>query len=237
MQVDEMQGQNKQDQPIQDQNVQELDIKNYLKNHPDFFEQNANLLAEIHLPSPHGSGTISLAERQQLAQRDKINALEEHFAELVLNAQENDAIATKIHTFSLDLHKAKSFDAIEQLISHDLPEHFDLSDTCLRLWANPLDAANSKNLVFGHVSEEVKTWVASQAQPYCGAPPSIISEDWFLEPAASVALIPLRTAQTFGFLALASDSHKRFFAEMGTDFLNKIGELLSAALSRHLDLS
>jgi hypothetical protein len=24
---------------------------------------------------------------------------------------------------------------------------------------------------------------------------------------------------------------------MGTDFLNKIGELLSAALSRHLDLS
>ena len=227
MQVDE----------IQDQNIQDQDIKNYLKNHPEFFEQNANFLADIHLPSPHGNGTISLAERQQLAQRDKINALEERFADLVLNAQENDAIANKIHTFSLDLHKAKSFDAIEQLISQDLPEHFDLSDTCLRLWANPLDAANSKNLVFGNVSEEVKAWIASQTQPYCGAPPSIASEDWFLDPATSVALIPLREAQTIGFLALASDSQNRFFAEMGTNFLSKIGELLSAALSRHLDLS
>ena len=60
--------------------MQDDEIKNYLKNHPEFFEQNASLLAEIHLPSPHGSGTISLAERQQLAQRDKINALEERFA-------------------------------------------------------------------------------------------------------------------------------------------------------------
>ena len=217
--------------------MQEEEVKKYLKNNPEFFEQNANLLAEIYLPSPHGNGTISLAERQQLAQRDKINALEEHFAELVLNAQENAAIANKIHTFSLDLHKAKSFDAIEQLISQDIPEHFDLSDTCLRLWANPLDAANSKNLVFGNVSEEVKAWIASQTQPYCGAPPSIASADWFLEPAASVALIPLREAQTIGFLALASDSQKRFFTEMGTDFLSKTGDLLSAALSRHLDLS
>ena len=217
--------------------MQEEEVKKYLKNNPEFFEQNANLLAEIYLPSPHGNGTISLAERQQLAQRDKINALEERFAELVLNAQENAAIANKIHTFSLDLHQAKSFDDIEQLISQDLPEHFDLTDTCLRLWANPLDAANSKNLVFGNVSEEVKAWIASQTQPYCGAPPSIASADWFLEPAASVALIPLREAQTIGFLALASDSHNRFFAEMGTDFLSKIGELLSAALSRHLDLS
>ena len=222
---------------IQEQNIQDQDIKNYLKNHPEFFEQNANFLAEIHLPSPHGNGTISLAERQQLAQRDKINALESNFAELVLNARDNDAIANKIHAFSLNLHKAKTFDAIEQLVSQDLPEHFNLSDTCLRLWANPLDAANSKNLVFSSVSEEVKVWIASQTQPYCGAPPSIASEDWFLDSATSVALIPLRDAQTFGFLALASDSQNRFFAEMGTDFLNKIGELLSAALSRHLDLS
>ena len=213
------------------------DVKTYLQSNPEFFEENASLLAQIHLPSPHGTGTISLAERQQLAQRDKINALESNFAELVLNARDNDAIANKIHAFSLNLHKAKTFDAIEQLISQDLPEQFDISDTCLRLWANPLDAANSSNLVFSTVTEEVKTWVASQIQPYCGVPPSFASEDWFLEPANSIALIPLRDVQTIGFLALASDSDKRFFTEMGTDFLSKIGELLSAALTRQLDLS
>ncbi len=217
--------------------MQEQDIKDYLKNNPEFFEQNANLLADIHLPSPHGNGTISLAERQQLAQRDKINALETMFAELVVNAKDNDVIANKIHAFNLRLHEAKNFDALEQLISHDLPEYFDLSDTCLRIWANPLDSRNLNNLVFSTVSDETKTWVAAQLTPYCGKPPEIVADDWFIEPAASMALIPLRSKQTIGLLALASDNEKRFFAEMGTDFLSKIGELVSAALSRNLDLT
>lgn len=222
---------------MQEDEIQENDIKVYLKNHPEFFEQNANLLADIHLPSPHGSGTISLAERQQLAQRDKIDALETMFAELVLNAKDNDAIANKIHALNIELHKAKNFDEIEQLITDLLPEHFELSDTCLRIWANPLDSRNRINLVFSEVPEEAKTWVAAQLQPYCGKPPEIVAEDWFIETAASLTIIPLRSQQTIGFLALASDDENRFFAEMGTDFLTKISELLSAALSRHLDLS
>ncbi len=217
--------------------MQEEDIKSYLKKHPEFFEKNADFLAEISLPSPHGKGAISLAERQQLAQRDKIDALKERFAELVLNAQENDAIANKIHAFNVELHRGKNFDEIEQLVSDFLPEHFNLSDTCLRIWANPLDTSTRANLVFSQVSDDAKTWIASNIQPYCGKPPAIVADDWFIEPAASVAIIPLRAQQTIGFLALASDDENRFFTEMGTDFLGKIGEILSAALSRHLDLN
>ncbi len=217
--------------------MQQDDVKAYLKNHPEFFEQNASFLAEINLPSPHGGGTISLAERQQLAQRDKIDALKTNFAELVLNARDNDAITNKIQVLNLALHKAKNFDAIEQIISDLLPEIFELSETCMRIWAPPLDSRNRVNLVFSHVSEQTKTWVAALITPYCGKQPDIVTEDWFIEPAASIALIPLRDAHNIGFLALASEDNKRFYSEMGTDFLNKIGEILSAALSRHLDLS
>lgn len=217
--------------------VQMDEIKAYLKNHPEFFEENAAFLADIHLPSPHGGGTISLAERQQLAQRDKITALESRFSELVVNAQQNDSTANKMHTFNLRLHQAKSFDAIEQLISHDLPEMFDLSDTCLRIWVQPLEQSSQANLVFSEISEVAKTWVASRTQPYCGKPPAIVSDDWFIEPAASLAIIGLHQPNLFGFLALASDSDSRFYEEMGTDFLNKMSELISAALSRHLALS
>lgn len=217
--------------------MQQDDVKAYLKANPEFFEQNASFLAEISLPSPHGIGTISLAERQQLAQRDKIDALKSNFAELVLNARDNDAITNKIHALNIELHKAKNFDAIEQIISALLPEIFDLSETCMRVWANPLDSKNRANLVFSDVSEQTKTWLAALTQPYCGKQPAIATEDWFLEPAASIALIPLRDAHNIGFLALASDNTSRFYTEMGTDFLSKIGEILSAALSRHLDLS
>ena len=217
--------------------MQQDDVKAYLKANPEFFEANASFLAEIKLPSPHGSGTISLAERQQLAQRDKIDALKTNFAELVLNARDNDTIGNKMHMLNIALHKAKNFDTIEQLISDNLPENFDLSETCLRIWAYPLNSRTRSNLVFSDVSEQTKTWVAALTQPYCGQLPEIATDDWFIEPAASIALIPLRLEQNIGFLALASDDKNHFYAEMGTDFLAKIGEILSAALSRHLELS
>jgi len=215
--------------------MHEDDVKAYLKDNPRFFEENASLLADIHLPSPHGEGTISLAERQQLAQRDKINALEERFAELVLNAEENDAIANKIHRFTVLLQQAKHFDAIEQLVSHHLPEDFNISETCLRIWASPLNPTNAENLVFGEVPEPIQNWVKDIHNVYCGVTPtSIVIDDWFIEPAESIAVLPLRDETVYGFLALSSEQQDRFYVGMGTDFLQKLGDHISAALTRYL---
>jgi uncharacterized protein YigA (DUF484 family) len=55
---------------------------------------------------------------------------------------------------------------------------------------------------------------------------------------SSLALIPLRngvassSAPAFGMLVLASSDAHRFNSGMGTEFLARIGELASAALSR-----
>lgn len=215
--------------------MQENQVSAYLKEHPEFFERNASLLADIHLPSPHGNGTISLAERQQLAQRDKIEALEERYADLVLNAQDNDKIANKMHQFFILLQQAKNFDAIEQLISHDLPEHFNITDTSLRIWAKPLDNDDAGNLVFKAVPDQIHTWVNTIHNVYCGeTPTSIIVDDWFIEPAKSVAVLPLRNGLVYGYLALASDQENRFYVGMGTDFLQKLGDHVSAAFSRYI---
>lgn len=215
--------------------MQENEIANYLKDHPDFFEKNASLLADIHLPSPHGNGTISLAERQQLAQRDKITALEERYAELVQNAQENDKTTNKMHQFFVRLQQAKNFDAIEQLISHNLAEDFNITDTCLRIWTNPVDRKDAGNLVFSATDDAIKTWVSDIHNVYCGETPSSINiDDWFMVPAQSIAVLPLRHAGVYGYLALASDQEKRFYLGMGTDFLQKLGNHVSAALSRYL---
>jgi uncharacterized protein len=216
--------------------MQENEIVEYLKAHPAFFEKNAGLLADIHLPSPYGNGTISLAERQQLAQRDKITALEERYAELVNNAQENDTITNKMHQFFVLLQQAKNFDAVEQLISHHLTEHFNITDTCLRIWANPADRKNAANLVFSTTPEATQIWVGDLHHVYCGEmPTSINTENWFMAPAQSVAVLPLKNAAVYGYLALASDQEKRFYLGMGTDFLQKLGHHVSAAFSRYLD--
>ncbi len=221
--------------------MQENEIADYLKAHPTFFEKNASLLADIHLPSPHGSGTISLAERQQLAQRDKIMALEERYAELVNNAQENDKITNKMHQFFVLLQQAKNFDAVEQLISHNLAEDFDITDTCLRIWGSPANSKDAGNLVFSATPESIQTWVNDIHNVYCGETPSSINiDDWFMVPARSIAVLPLRNTNAlgksgvYGYLALASGQEKRFYLGMGTDFLQKLDNHISAALSRYL---
>ncbi len=214
--------------------MQEEDIALYLKDNPAFFEKNASLLADIHLPSPHGNGAISLAERQQLAQRDKINALQESYAELILNAEDNEIIANKIHGLNVGLHKATDFDAIKQFINRYIPENFDLNGSHLSVWSDNPDKSAYIEAAFGKVSEETKTWVLAQEKPYCGAPPEVAENNWFTDPVASMAVIPLKGDACIGFLALASQDKNHFHADMGTDFVIKIGETVSAAISRYL---
>jgi len=216
--------------------MQEDQIGAYLKAHPEFFENNASLLADIHLPSPHGNGTISLAERQQLAQRDKILALEERHSALVRNAQENDLIANKMHLFFVQLQQAKHFDIVEQLVSEALPEAFNITDTCLRIWVKPEASVNAETQTFTDVSETIQKWVGTIHNVYCGeTPTSIVIDDWFRAPVKSVAILPLSGASVFGYLALGSDQEKRFYVGMGTDFLQKLDDHVSAAFSRHLN--
>ncbi len=215
--------------------MQEDQIGAYLKEHPEFFEKNASLLADIHLPSPHGNGTISLSERQQLAQRDKITALEERYAELVRNAQENDAIANKMHHFFVMLQQANSFDAVEQLVTKELPNAFNITDTCLRVWAKPDHTNDPENFIFDTVPEAIQKWVNTIHNVYCGeTPTSIDIDDWFMQPVESVAVLPLRKDNVYGYLALGSHEEKRFYVGMGTDFLQKLDDHVSAAFSRYI---
>jgi uncharacterized protein YigA (DUF484 family) len=60
---------------------------------------------------------------------------------------------------------------------------------------------------------------------------------WLADPSVvqSMAVIALRAGaapQAFGALVLGSSDRERFQSDMATDFLQRIGELASAALSR-----
>ena len=87
------------------------------------------------------------------------------------------------------------------------------------------------------VSDGAASFAHALSLPYCGANTGLEAAQWVVDPAsvASIALIPLRAGiapQAFGLLVLASADPGRFSADMGTDFLQRIGELSSAALSR-----
>ena len=216
--------------------VTEDQVTTYLCANPQFFEHNPALLAEMYLPSPHGNGTISLAERQQLAQRDKIRVLEVKYAELLRFGAENDVISGKVHRLSLGLLATQSFEVLMQLLIHNLREDFSVPHVGIRLWASSQNDSDSANEVFQPVDTELKNWAQSLVAPYCGHRPELELDNWFGEGTAtkSFALIALRSEKVFGLLAMASEDEQRFYPEMGTLYVKRIGELVSAALLRYI---
>ena len=189
----------------------EDDVKAYLKAHPEFFEKHAHLLTELYLPSPHGDGAISLAQRQQLAQRDKIRVLESRFTELILNAEENDKTAEKIHALTLGLLSAPDFPALNQHLSEFLSTQFDLPNSQLKLWSGASQLNDETSPIFVNAEDTLKDWVNDLSQPYCGAMPSIDITGWFDESPVSLAMIPIRKrSQSVGVLVLPSNNQARF---------------------------
>lgn len=217
--------------------LNDQDVTQFLRADPQFFLRNANLLTEIQLPGQHGGVAVSLVERQQLAQRDKIRVLETKLSELIQFGEENDAISERVHRLSLGLLAARNFDALVATVTHNLSEDFQVPHVALRLWARPLDSADSGSEEFNEVDAEFRGWVEGLTIPYCGHRPGLDIGNWFGEPNAplkSFALVALRGEQTFGLLALASEDEHRFYPEMGTLYLKRIGELVSVALLSYL---
>ena len=210
------------------------DVSRYLLEHPDFFEQHAALLADIFIPHPHGGRAISLAERQQLALRDKNRLLENKLRELIQFGEENDAISEKMHRLSLSLLGARDLDSALNTAYFNLREDFDVPHVAIRIWAGADLPARPE---FMGATIEMCAFADELVTPKCG--PQIIEEapSWFGEAGPnlrSFAYVAMRSEQSFGLLALASEDAQRFYPEMGTLYLKRLGELVSAALLRHL---
>ena len=45
------------------------EIARYLQDHPNFFEEYAELLAQLYIPHPHGGRAISITERDRKSTR------------------------------------------------------------------------------------------------------------------------------------------------------------------------
>lgn len=224
------------------QGITEADIANYLANTPGFFERHAELLGSVQLTSPHGQRAVSLQERQMEMLRDKIRGLEGKIIEMIRHGQENVAIADRLHRWTCAMMLTPRPADLPEVLVRELMHHFMIPQAGIRLWGA---APGFGDLGFAAaVSDDVKVFATSLTLPYCGVNAGFEAARWLDEPdaAKSMALVPLHAASidpatpgtTFGLLVLASPDATRYTAEMGTDFLSRIGEIASAALARLL---
>jgi uncharacterized protein YigA (DUF484 family) len=220
----------------------DINVAEYLQTHPDFFERNGPLLGKLRLPHLRDAGaTVSLVERQVEVLRERNQSLERKLKELVDVARSNDALADRIHRLSQRLIQARDLLATINAVETSLREDFDAMHAVLVLFideARPLEAAAGRFLrTDSAAGADVKTFesLLQGGKPRCGQVRDAQRDYLFGKDSieiGSVALTPLGPKGALGLLAIGASDAERFHPAMSTEFLSRIGELVTYALIR-----
>jgi len=212
-------------------------VARYLQHNPDFFERHQPLLTRLRLPHVRSGSTISLVERQVEVLRDKHAALEEKLAEFVRVARSNDAIAERMHRFTRRLLRAGSRDMVLQNIEAGLRQDFDSFNSVLLLVGAEQTHVDERFLrMIAADDARLKSFetLFASGKPRCGQVRDSQRELLFGTEAndiGSVALVPLGEKGSLGLLALGSNDRDRFHPGMSTEFLARLAQLISDALT------
>jgi uncharacterized protein YigA (DUF484 family) len=216
-------------------------VGEYLQTYPDFFERNGALLAKLRLPHLREAGaTVSLVERQVEVLRERNHALERKLKELVDVARANDALAERIHRLTQRLIRSHTLAGAVSAIETSLREDFDARNSVLVLFieaARTLDEHGRFLRSAEAAGPDMKSFesLLQSGKPRCGQVRDAQRDYLFGKDSVeigSVALTPLGPKGALGLLAIGASDADRFHPGMSTEFLSRIGELVTYALTR-----
>jgi hypothetical protein len=224
------------------QNEQELDeqqVIDYLIGHPDFFKQNALLLADMQIPHESG-GAVSLIERQVSILRERNRQFEARLRDMVDAVHDNQRLNNSLHRLAVNLFMADGLDDVIAIVMEELRSQLDSEFTVIRLLSDDgklLKNQPERYLPGNDPKLELFPRLIDEKRIQCGR----LSEEQinFLfgdeaDKVASGAVAPLCDTDTFGILALGSQDEQRYHPGMGTEFLQQLSDLVSAAVKHHL---
>jgi len=230
-------------QPMRDADPVRLvedQVVEHLTAHPEFFERHPGVLARLRLPHQRGTAAVSLVERQMLVLRERHASLEQKLHQLIENGRANDTIVDRMHRLTRRLLRARDPEAAVAALETSLREDFGAS-RWVTVFTDPAFAALAgrpgTNVRFvPQGSPELKVFESffESGRPRSGQVREVQREFLFgaeAQQLGSVALIPLGERASLGLLAIASHDTERFVPTMSTDFLVRIGELVSEAVA------
>jgi uncharacterized protein YigA (DUF484 family) len=221
--------------------LEEKAVADYLRDNPEFFQNNPSLLAGLQVPHSCG-GAVSLVEHQVRVLRDQNRQLKRKLMDLVHVARDNNRLNERMHQLTLGLVSSSSLEALLDTLREHLQGEFSADTVTVRLAGIPeararecaVDQFSSDDPQLEHFESFYKT-----CRPQCGRFKPEQLEYVFGDQAQAVesaALIPLGKKGQIGLLAIGSQESNRFHPGMGTLFLSHLGELLELLLVQYLDL-
>lgn len=222
-----------------DQQLDEQQVVDYLMQNPDFFQRNSLLLADIEIP--HESGTaVSLIERQVSLLRDKNRHFEEKLREMVDAVHDNQRLNNSLQRLAINLFMTDSLDDVIATVNHELRHELGTDCTAIRLFSRDADLLKSQpERYMDREDAHLQTFdkVIEEKRIQCGRLDKDQIEFLFEDDCALVqsgAVIPIADAETYGLIGLGSEDAQRYHPGMGTEFLQQLSNLVSAAIKSHL---
>ena len=226
-----------------EERMEEAAISAYLREHADFFDRHESVLNELRLPHPDGTHSVSMVERQLVSLRDKNYRLEHRLADFIEIGRENDLLIDKIHRLGLRLVKARHLPGIFTVIETSLRDDFgvdmyslliykDVTSDSVKLFpGNYIQSIERENAEFNNLFESI----LKTGDPKCGRLSSAQYKLLFTEKQqkeiGSAALIPLGEKGEIGMLAVGSRDADHFNPSASTDFLTRMGQLVSQVIA------
>ncbi len=211
-------------------------VAEYLREHPDFFVDQDELLRSLTLP--HDSGrAISLVERQVHLFREQRDTLRQELVELLSIARHNDRLFEKSKRLLMHVIEARNLNDMAAAVDDSIRGDFGLDAASVILFTDealPGNGHGALHVVSPDDARERLGGLLEGDRAVCGQFRE--SERSFLfpdreEPIASVALVPLRAAdELVGVFAVGSCESGYFDQSMGSLFLTYISDTLSRLL-------
>ena len=214
-------------------NLTSTQVEQYLREHPEFFNEHLHLLEQMRIPHPSGNA-VSLISKQLELFRSRHQELESQLTELIEIARENDTSYVRMHKLTLALLDAKTIEEAVANLETVLSEYFLTDFVAIRVIKNNPDTAISSFYIEPD-SEDLKPFSKelSSNQPTCGRPTltqaKILFGDSSLE-VQSYAIMPMMFTELEGFLAVGSREDGRFHYSMGSLFLTQMSEIVGTRL-------
>lgn len=212
-------------------------IEAWLREHPEFFENHPDLLAELSLPHESGSA-ISLVERQVAILRERNIDMRHRLSKLLDNARDNDKLFDKTKRLVLNLLEGQDMGDIIDALHYSFDKDFSIHFTSVILFGNleKVPSSQARVVSIAEAREHLGA-LLKNSRAVCGTLGSKELEFVFGNHASeigSVAVVPLMHGSAFGLLAIGNRDPNYYRSSMGTLFLGYIAEVLNRLLPKYL---
>jgi len=204
----------------------------YLREHPDFFLRQPDLLANLRLHDQQ-RGVVSLVERQQQTLRAKNHQLQEEITQLMTIANHNEQLFGLYSDLYLRLFDCNSVPEILDCLSQTTIELLSLAN--FKVWLSAEHTIAHHSIIHVDCQGVVNNRLANE-NFYFGRLQQSEQQRLFNQiGVGSVILIKLmHQQQVLGLIAISSDDDQHFEPHMDTLLISQFSQLVAKLLHQQL---